>query len=234
MPWSWTSASPGTASRSASTTTAWRDSRRSAAFSRTGTGHHCPPFRVLPGAFRGAYPDARIPLLETVLRELPADCRFLVELKPDPERAGELVRRTLDVIRQAGALARCRFISFDQELLRTLAAELPVQVSNGKLDSDPASGAEVVQGGGRRALGVLAGARELGTLVSRALEVGAEALHAHHSGIDADLVRSAKDGGFLVSAWTVNTPEEVRRLAVLEVAEITTDDPATVLAALGA
>src|SRR3954447_16619904 len=34
---------------------------------------------VLPGAFRGAYPDARIPLLETVLRELPADCRFLVE-----------------------------------------------------------------------------------------------------------------------------------------------------------
>src|SRR5205814_8311490 len=41
---------------------------------------------VMPGAFGGAFPEARVPLLESVLTGLPADCRVLVELKADAER----------------------------------------------------------------------------------------------------------------------------------------------------
>lgn len=163
---------------------------------------------VMPGGFGGSFPEARIPLLETVLTELP-ECRFVVELKADPERPGELVTRTLEVIRSAGAGDRCRLISFEPDLLRRAraAGDLP--------------------------LGVLVGTRTAGELFPWAREVGAAALHPQHTLVDAALVSRAREEGFLINAWTVNHEEEVRRLAALGVDEITTDFPDRVLRAIG-
>jgi len=156
---------------------------------------------VLPGAFDGAYADARIPLLETVLSAVPHDCRFLVELKADPERPDELVAATLEILQSSGALDRCRVISFEQELLERVRA----------LGDFP--------------LGVIVGGRDGAALLPRARAVGAVAVHPHHSLVDPDLIAAARSGGFQLNTWTVNSREEYDRLASLGVDEVTTDFP---------
>ncbi len=168
---------------------------------------------VMPGAFGGRYPDARIPRLADVLAALPAECGYLVELKRDLARPQQLVDTTLEVIRAAGAGSRCRLISFETDLLRRARSRLP------ELDNPAAPG-----------LGVLVGAREGDVLLPRAREVQATALHPHHSLVDAELVATAQREGFLISTWTVNQGGPARRLAQLGVAEITTDDPAALSA----
>jgi len=157
---------------------------------------------VLPGAFGGVYPDARIPLLADVLESLPSECRFLVELKAEAVRPEALVDRTLEVIAAADAADRCRLISFAAGLLR------------------------IVRSRDRRVpIGVIAGPRDRNALLPLGRELGATALHPQCSTVDADFMALAQDGGFQVNAWTVNTGEEVRRLAGLGVQEITTDFP---------
>src|SRR4051794_4541329 len=114
---------------------------------------------AMPGAFGGAFPDARVPTLEAVLAGLPAGCRVLVEVKADPERAEELVHRTVETISRAGARDRCRLISFEQDLLRLARdAGLP--------------------------LGVIVGGRDRETLLPRAREVGAFSIPPHQSLVD--------------------------------------------------
>lgn len=155
---------------------------------------------VLPGSFHGEYPGARIPLLAEVLAELPADCRFLVELKAEAVRPELLVERSLAEIEAAGARERCRIISFDFELLR-LARRSPID------------------------LGVLVATRDAAQLFSRARELSARAVHPPYSLVDPLLVTEARDGGFLLNTWTVNTADDFRRLVALGVDEITTDYP---------
>ncbi len=159
-------------------------------------------FRVLPGSFGGAYPDAVIPRLDELARELPSDLELIVELKPEPERGEELVRATLEALGEAGALARTRLISFDHALLRRVRRR-DAQIR----------------------LGVLATERDLDRLLPSARELRAEAVHAPHARVDAELVRRARDAGFRINAWTVNSLDEIRRPIELGVDEITTDYP---------
>lgn len=155
---------------------------------------------VLAGAFHGAYPGATIPRLAEVLRSLPSHCRFLVELKGEPVRPELLVERTLTAIEAAGAGDRCRIISFHPDLLR-LARRSPLD------------------------LGVLVATRDATQLFPLARELKAQAIHPPHNLVTSQLVAEARDGGFLLNTWTVNTADEFRRLAALGVDEITTDYP---------
>ncbi len=164
---------------------------------------------VLPGAFGGAFPDARIPTLEEVLAALPPECRVVVELKADPVRPAELVRETLAVLAGDPDPRRLRVISFEQDLLRRARSE-----------------------GGVLELGILARPAEMSALLPRAREVGARALHPHFSAVDGELVHAAAEEGFRVSTWTVNNADEARRLAELGVEELATDYPDRLLAAL--
>ena len=59
-----------------------------------------------------------------------------------------------------------------------------------------------------------------------------EALHPHHSLIDADYMAWAKSAGYAVNTWTVNEVEEARRLANLGVDVIMTDGPDRIMAGL--
>lgn len=59
---------------------------------------------------------------------------------------------------------------------------------------------------------------------------GARTLLVFHTGIDRDLVETAHARGLQVGAWTVNDPDEARRLLDAGTDALTTDDPRTMLA----
>jgi len=52
-----------------------------------------------------------------------------------------------------------------------------------------------------------------------------DALHPHHSVLDTRLFQRAKRNGLMVNSWTVNDPNEVKRLASLPVDGLVADDP---------
>lgn len=172
---------------------------------------------VMPGAFGGAFPNARIPLLSQAMASIPEDTTVLVELKPESKRAQELVDHSLEAIGRH--VRRCRFISFDHNLLRLLRQSRPGEGPMGAL-----------RDGSKLRLGVLTNARDRAKLIEVGREVKAEALHAPHGSIDAEWRAAAREAGFLVNAWTVNTEADWKRLADLGVEEITTDNPERALA----
>ncbi len=56
-------------------------------------------------------------------------------------------------------------------------------------------------------------------------EVGASLLHLRHSLVTSEVAAALRDAGLGFVAWTVNAPEEMRRLAALGVDAILSDDP---------
>lgn len=168
---------------------------------------------VMPGAFNGQYPEARIPLLLDVLKTLPPHARFAVELKKELERPGLLVARTMEAVLAAGVLDRVRFISFEQDLLRRVRG----WKADGRTGSD-------------FPLGVIGSKKDRDQMIERAKEVKAAAIHLNFGGIDEAWRAQAREAGFLVNAWTVNTEGEWGRLAGLKVEEVTTDFPDRALA----
>ena len=59
-----------------------------------------------------------------------------------------------------------------------------------------------------------------------------DALHPHYEDVDQDLVSAAKAHQRQVNVWTVDDPDEIRRLAALAVDSIITNDPQAARAAL--
>lgn len=52
-----------------------------------------------------------------------------------------------------------------------------------------------------------------------------DALHPHHSALNVRLFQRAKNIGLMVNSWTVNDPNEVKRLLALPVDGLVADDP---------
>jgi len=69
--------------------------------------------------------------------------------------------------------------------------------------------------------------------LARAVERGWSALHPHHRAVTAELVAAAHDQGLAVNTWTVNDPDEARRLAGIGVDAVITDAVGAILAAFG-
>ena len=63
--------------------------------------------------------------------------------------------------------------------------------------------------------------------------IAPEALHPHHKMIDEEYMRWARSQGHYVNTWTVNDPDEARRLAGLGVDVIMSDVPDVMMAAIG-
>lgn len=159
---------------------------------------------VLRGSFGGKFPNARIPLLEDILRAIPSSCSLCVEIKAHPSRPGEVARGALECLREAGALERTRIIAFDVEDLRAvrrLAA--PVDI------------------------GILAGRAQLPYWEQWARELNATAIHFEYRQLLAQpaLIEAAHQLGYTVNAWTVSDAETAATLAALGIDELTTDDP---------
>jgi glycerophosphoryl diester phosphodiesterase len=64
--------------------------------------------------------------------------------------------------------------------------------------------------------------------------IAPEALHPHHTQIDEAYMRWAASQGHYVNTWTINDPNEARRLAALGVDVIISDVPDVIIEAIGA
>jgi len=72
-----------------------------------------------------------------------------------------------------------------------------------------------------------------GPLVEKTRAGGHSALHPHHIGVTADLVRGCAGAGLALNAWTVDDPGRIAELGDLGVDGIVTNVPDVALRALG-
>jgi glycerophosphoryl diester phosphodiesterase len=148
--------------------------------------------------FAPAYRGERIPTLREVLDAVALPVN--VELKAQGDDG--LEDRTLAAVREAGAVARVVFSSFD-------AASL-VRMRRRAANVD---------------IAVLWSRRRLTMAIELADGVGATALHIRKGAVVPGEVRAARARGLGVRVWTVNEPGESAGLAALGVGAVFTDFP---------
>ncbi|MGC4120963.1 MAG: glycerophosphodiester phosphodiesterase [Myxococcales bacterium] len=171
-------------------------------------------FQPRPGAALAAPGSFRVPSLAEALVEFP-ETPFNVDVK-DPQP--RMIAAVLDVVRRAGAEDRVLLTSFETSPLQAIRAA-------GYRTTGLAQG-EVAK------LALLPGplARRL-KLEGRRAQVPVSAY-----GIRLDkrgFLERCHRRGLAVDYWTVNDPEEARRLVELGADGIMTDDPARIAPALG-
>lgn len=133
-----------------------------------------------------------------------------IELKTDGDEPEGAARTLCSYLRRRNGRDRVLASSFDPVALRTvrtLHPDIPTAL-------------------------VVEEADELGTALEEAARVGHAALHPEWKLVDRALVRRARALGLELRVWTVNDPDEVRRLAKLGVDGLITDVPDVALAAL--
>jgi glycerophosphoryl diester phosphodiesterase len=167
---------------------------------------------ALPAAERAALRvgGEPVPLLAEVLSALDTDVN--VELKaPRPGGAGALVAAAARVIRDSGKADRVLVSSFDPIALIQLHRHLPGAATGYLFHED-------------QALALRKG------WVGR--WIGATAVHPQHTLVDQASIARWHRAGLPVNVWTVNDPDELRRLAALGVDGVFADDPGAALAVL--
>jgi glycerophosphoryl diester phosphodiesterase len=178
--------------------------------------------------FRGE----KIPTLEEALR-LTKDLgwRVNVEIKSHSGLAGHAIvtHEVTALIEKMGMAESVLISSFQHVYLREAAALLPV-TPRGALVEKPAPG-----------LGSPTG-RNAGTAVTSSLTAEEAAalcsaaksafLHPDKSFLDAAFAAALHDKGYAINVWTVNTPEDLRRMVEYGVHGVITDFPARLHAML--
>jgi glycerophosphoryl diester phosphodiesterase len=167
------------------------------------------PFEVspLPSQGGGAGGVGR-PADRTESRRTSQGTFWLIELKAgdDPAR---LVERAFAAIQQAGAEARVRLISFDEAMLAEARRQAPAIPR-----------------------GMIAGRRDGAVLLAAAGRQECVAVHPAMALLTPDFLAAARAAGYLVNTWTINTPDDLARVAALGPDEITTDYPDLAVTAL--
>ena len=158
---------------------------------------------------RAALPQA--PTLQETLDAVGRQIDFNLELKAP--RAGPyegLEARVLDLVRRREFLSRTLFSSFSDTVLRRLRELEP-----------------------KARLGTLVSARQPGDILARAASVGAEAVHLDLRLATAARIREAHAAGYQVNVWTVDRPEDQKRLVGEGTDGILTNLPAQLRALVG-
>ena len=155
---------------------------------------------------------ARVPALEEVLDwARTRGARVNVELKRDVRRRGLFVWKVAKLLaREPDARDRFLVSSFDPRLVAAVARLLP-RVPTGWLVDEP---------------GPIPGRSFFERLV------GARAVHPKASLVTAAGISPWQRDGLFVNVWTVNDPDEARRLDELGVDALISDEPGKILAAL--
>jgi glycerophosphoryl diester phosphodiesterase len=184
--------------------------------------------RLRPGSRTAAlHPDqvphdgCRVPALVEVLR-LPA--RFLIELKLFPAHRdwtvppAEMVARTLDAVAAAGAADRVAIESFDWHAMRRLGAVRPdmprAWLTEPRTEADRAAWwGDVPDGSTPQAVAAQANGPGQGTWAPE------------HASLTEAAVREAHALGLRVVPWTVNQPDDMRRLIAWGVDGLISDRP---------
>ncbi|MBI3159402.1 MAG: glycerophosphodiester phosphodiesterase [Chloroflexi bacterium] len=152
-----------------------------------------------------AFAGERIPTLEEVLEMAGDDLILNIELKPAPGGRRALAAAVAARVRRHARQAQVLLSSFDRQALALARRALP----------ETATGVLAMPG----AAGGWARWRYAGRGPHRTL-------HLHHSDVSPRLLRRAHRAGQALFAYTVNAPEDLRRLFALGVDGIFTDDPA--------
>jgi glycerophosphoryl diester phosphodiesterase len=157
------------------------------------------------------FAPARIPLLAEVLDALPRHLLVNVELKSEHLDDGGLTARTLSVIREANAEARTVVSSFNPLCLFRLAAWAP-KLRRGLLLNPEGS--------------ILVSGHFLLPLLSP------YSVHPYFLDCTPGRMRTWREGGYAVAVWTVDDPEEARRLSSLGATHLITNAPGKLREAL--
>ncbi len=161
------------------------------------------------GSFKDSakYAGERIPLLEDVLKEIPKGKKLVVEIKCD----ASVVRKLRRVVSKSGVADRVVFIAFNWETIKKTAKYFP-----------------------QNDCYWLCGKREvLDGKIAEASAAGLKGLDLHWSLVDEALMALCREHQWDVIAWTVDKPEEAKRLNGLGVSGITTNRPGWLKGQLG-
>lgn len=170
------------------------------------------------GSWKGAqYAGERIPTLAECLATLPSGTkRFFLEIKCGPEVVPVLARQLEPWKARAAQLC---IIAFDRSVARESKAALP-WLKVYRLSSEVGKDAKKTP-------------VDLVKLIADTKEDGLDGLDL---GLkwqwNETMVRLIREAGLELYVWTVNGPEDARRLAALGVDGITTDDPVMLREAL--
>lgn len=153
------------------------------------------------GSYKGEkYKGEKIPFLDEILNIIPSDRKLVIELKSGKETIPWMKK----VIDKCGKVDQLIFISFDWKTILETKKTFPNNVcywlSNNKV--------------------------ELMEKMKEIAESGVDGIDLKYSIIDQEVMDEAKKYKFDVVAYTVNDPEEAKRLINLGVKGITTDRPA--------
>jgi glycerophosphoryl diester phosphodiesterase len=148
----------------------------------------------------GSFAGERVPTLNQVLRfAKERDIMLYLEIKPDDTWGIE--HAIAGALRDSGESARVVLLCFDSRLLESLR-RLDGTVMTGYLCDQPSP-----------------------DLVARATDLGSRQLVPRGDLVTPALVREAHEAGLQVVAWTVNEPEQMRRLISAGADGIMTDYP---------
>ena len=149
----------------------------------------------------------RIPLLRDVLEQIAPRLVVDIEIK-QREIAGQVV----EIVRQTDAVRRVTVVSFDLDDLRTAkAAERAVAC--GLITSGP----DEDEGQTER------------DLIASALDCGANFISCSHRSVTPTLVRECHLMGLALMAWTMDEPEDIRRMMEMQVDGLVSNHPERVL-----
>jgi glycerophosphoryl diester phosphodiesterase len=148
------------------------------------------------------FAELRIPTLQEVVdvvKDSPTG--LFIEIK-DPERyPPDLESDLLSLIRHNRMESRARVLSFHERSLRKtkeLDLSMPTVLLVAKPDRNP---------------------------VHAALDIAADELGILYTQVTASLIEEAHQNGLLISVWTVDRPEDMKRMMILGVDRITTNYP---------
>jgi glycerophosphoryl diester phosphodiesterase len=166
----------------------------------------------------GTITTERIPLLSDVLDlAVPLRVELMPEIKTGPggQRYTGIEEKVVALVRSRGLVERTTVQAFQAETVRRVrqlepALRTMLVVGSRQLEGAPATEA-----------------------VRRAKAADATDLGLDHRVIDRALVDAARGGGLRLSAWTVNTEADMRRLLELGVDVIMSDRPDLLLKVLG-
>ncbi len=146
-----------------------------------------------------------------------ADIRVLnIEIKRPPSRLKELVEKTLTAVEEYGLTDRLIISSFSVQILRYVKQCAPA-VPTGFLypSNNPSACYPVVWP------------------AAMVRFTKCNAIHPLHKLVSAPLVKWAHKKGMVVNVWTVNEEEDIKRMLLLGVDGIITDNPAYVREVVG-
>ncbi|MBL8154240.1 MAG: glycerophosphodiester phosphodiesterase [Anaerolineae bacterium] len=158
--------------------------------------------------FSESFRGTRIPTLDEVFESVGGKLLINVEIKSEGQDTDGVEQSLADCIRRHGLQSSIIVSSFNSYALQRFRQILP-EVPIGYLYApDWMFWPEVMDA------------------------IPHEARHPHHSVIDVAYMKSAREHGWRVNTWTVNDPQEARRLRDLGVDAIITDYPARMIEAL--